>query len=144
MTSKDLDLNRINYLAVIAAALAMMAIGGIWYSPNVFGTAWLNLSGMSAEQMQGGMVKAYAGGFVVALVSAFALALLIDWTKGESWRCGAIIAVVAWLGFVATTRAYGVIFAGRPMALFFLDSGYDLVGYVAMGAIIGGWQKKRA
>jgi len=144
MSLKDMDLQRINYLAVVAAAVAAMAIGAVWYSPAVFGTIWLNLSGVSPEAAAAGAAQAYSWAFAVALVTAFALALVIDWTQGESWRCGALIGVVAWLGFSATTRAYGVIFAGRSSALFFLDTGYDLASYITMGAILGGWRKKRA
>ena len=142
MSAKDMDLQRINYLAVIAAAAAAIAIGALWYSPAVFGGIWLKLSGASPETVAAGAAKAYAWAFAVALVTAFLLALVIDWTGAGSWRCGLLIGIVAWLGFSATTRAYGVIFAARPMPLFFLDTGYDLASYAAMGAILGGWRKK--
>jgi len=142
MNHQDIDLSRINYLAVIAAAVAAIAIGFVWYSPALFGPVWLKLAGISPEAARAGMVKAYASGFVVALVAAFCLALVLDWIKAGSWACGVAIAVVVWLGFVATTRAYGVVFAGQPTGLFFLNSGHELVSYAAMGAILGGWRKR--
>jgi hypothetical protein len=144
MTSKDIDFKRINYLAVLAAAVAAMVIGGIWYRPGVFGAQWMSLAGFTSPPEAGMMVQAYIKGFIVALVVAFCLALLIDWTRGESWRCGAVIAIVCWLGFAATVRADNVIFGGRPLGLFWIDGGYDLVSYIVMGAIIGSWLKKRA
>ncbi len=142
MTMNDIDFKRINYLAVVVAAVAAMAIGAAWYAPGVFGTAWMALAGF-AEPPEGSMAQAYAMGFVNALVKAFVLALLVDWVEGESWRCGAVIGLVCWIGFAATVRADNTIFGGRPLGLFWIDGGYDLVSYVVMGVIMGAWLKKR-
>lgn len=141
MTSKDIDIKRINYLAVLVSAIAGMVLGGIWYSPAVFGAKWMAAAGLTAPPEES-MMKAYALGFIVALVVAFCLALLIDLVKGESWRCGVSVAIVCWLGFAATVRADNVIFGGRPIGLFWIDGGYDLVSYIVMGAIIGSWLKR--
>lgn len=35
------------------AALLPLVIGFIWYNPKVFGTAWMNASGMTPEKAQG-------------------------------------------------------------------------------------------
>lgn len=144
MTMNDIGLNRINYLAVVVAAAAVMAIGFVWYSPLLFGPAWLELAGITPGEAAAGMGAAYAKGSVVALVSALFLALLMDWVKAGGWRCGVLVALAVWLGFVVTTRAYGVIFAGHPMGLLWINAGHELVSYAAMGAIIGGWPKKPA
>lgn len=141
MTSKYFGLKRINYLAVLVSAIAGMVLGGIWYSPGVFGAKWMAAAGLTTPP-EGSMMRAYAMGFIVALVVAFCLALVIDWVKGESWRCGVVVAIVCWLGFAATVRADNVIFGGRPIGLFWIDGGYDLVSYIVMGAIIGSWLKR--
>lgn len=143
MTTKGIDLKRINYLAVLVAAVVAMVIGAIWYAPGVFGTAWMAIAGFT-EPPEGSMTQAYALGFLNALLKAFVLALLVDWLKGESWRCGAITGLVVWIGFAATVRIDGLIFGGQPGGLFWINGGYDLVSYVVMGAIIGAWLKKRA
>ncbi|MCB0447826.1 MAG: DUF1761 domain-containing protein, partial [Gelidibacter sp.] len=33
----------INHFAVFAAALSMFIIGGLWYSPTMFGKQWLKI-----------------------------------------------------------------------------------------------------
>lgn len=139
MSIDDIGLKRINYLAVIVAAAAVMAIGFVWYSPLLFGPAWLELAQVTPGAAGAG--AAYMKGSVVALISAVFLALVMDWTKAGGWRCGVLIALAMWLGFVVTTRLYGVIFAGHPIGLFFINAGHELVSYAAMGAIIGGWKK---
>lgn len=41
---------KINFLVIALAALIPMVIGSIWYHKNVFGTAWIKVSGVSEEQ----------------------------------------------------------------------------------------------
>lgn len=143
MSVSDIDFKRINYLAVLVAAVVAMVIGYVWYLPGVFGTQWMTLAGFT-EPPEGSMAQAMGLGFVNSLVKAFILALLIDWAKGQTWRCGAVIGLACWIGFAATVRADGIIWAQRPPGLFWIDGIYDLVSYVAMGIIIGSWLKKRA
>ena len=41
-----------NYLAVLAGAVISLAIGALWYSPPLFGNAWLALIGKTKEQAE--------------------------------------------------------------------------------------------
>ena len=81
MTMNDIDFKRINYLAVIVAALVAMVIGYVWYLPGVFGAQWMALAGF-IQPPESSMAQAMALGTVNGLVKAFILALLIDWMKG--------------------------------------------------------------
>ena len=72
MSLGDVDFKRINYLAVVLAAISAMVIGAIWYNPGVFGTQWMALAGFTAPP-EGSMTQAYALGFVNALVKAVVL-----------------------------------------------------------------------
>jgi hypothetical protein len=38
-----------NWIAVIVATLAGMAVGFVWYNPKVFGTAWMKSVNMTME-----------------------------------------------------------------------------------------------
>jgi hypothetical protein len=42
----------INYLAVLVAALVSMVIGGLWYSPLLFGNIWMKLSGITQKDVE--------------------------------------------------------------------------------------------
>nr|HPO45184.1 DUF1761 domain-containing protein [Spirochaetota bacterium] len=59
----------IQYLAVIAAAMANVAIGAVWYSPFVFGRTWMAHSGLRPEDMKG-KGRAMLISAAVALVTA--------------------------------------------------------------------------
>jgi len=46
---------------------------------------------------------------------------------------------MAGLGFSAMTSFTTSTFEDRPLKLFLIDSGYNLVGLVIAGAILGAW-----
>ena len=43
---------QLNYLALFLAALSTFLIGGLWYSPAVFGKAWMRENGFKEEDMK--------------------------------------------------------------------------------------------
>ena len=59
-----------NYLAILAAAVSTFLLGGIWYAPAVFGTAWMRECGFTEESLRrmGGTGRIFAGSFVLALI----------------------------------------------------------------------------
>ena len=137
--------HHINLLGVLVAAISSMVAGFLWYSPLLFAKPWVREMGYDLndkakmEEMKKGAGPAYAGSFVAGLLSAFMLALFIHWTKAEGWQFGVLIGFHVWLGFVATVQFTGVLFMKQSMKLFAINTGYQLVCYVVMGAILGAW-----
>ena len=78
------------------------------------------------------------GSFVASLISAFVLALSLHWVHGEGAPVGLLTGFL--LGFVATVQLTGALFTKQSMKLFAINTGYQLVCYLAMGAILGAWQ----
>ncbi len=130
----------INYAAVLVTAIISMVIGAIWYSPPAFGTTWMALAGKTPEDMkQGSARNAYAMMFIAALVLAFVLAHVVRWANAASLTGGAKVGITVWIGFVLTVTSGAVIFEGRPIRLYWLNSGYQLVSLVISGAILARW-----
>jgi hypothetical protein len=44
-----------------------------------------------------------------------------------------------WLGFVTTVQLTGALFGKQPTKLYLINTGYQLVCYLAMGAILAKW-----
>src|SRR5688572_1633570 len=67
-----------NYLAILVAAVAGMAVGFFWYGP-LFGKIWVKLSGFTKEDMEKaqakGMTKTYV--LVIPLACAFSISSLV-------------------------------------------------------------------
>jgi hypothetical protein len=47
-----MDFSTINYLAVLVAALSTFVLGGLWYSPMLFGKAWMQLNNFTDADLQ--------------------------------------------------------------------------------------------
>ncbi|MBI3485776.1 DUF1761 domain-containing protein [Candidatus Daviesbacteria bacterium] len=132
----------INLLAVFLAGVAYMVVGFLWYSPMLFGKKWMKLMGISAEDMkkaQKSMVKMYGIAFITGLVMAYILGVFINLTPLASTTDGLQVAFWAWLGFVATVGVTSVIFAKKPLMLFYIDSAYQLAGMLVMSLVLTMW-----
>lgn len=67
-----------NFYAVFAAAFSSLVVGFIWYNPKVFGTIWMNETGMTEEKAQkGNMLKIFGLTFVYSLMLAFIMSALV-------------------------------------------------------------------
>lgn len=119
-----------------------MVIGMLWYGP-LFGKKWMKLSGMSHEKMQAakkkGMGKTYLVAFIGSLVTAYVLShfiavLSLDATSASK------LAVLVWLGFIATKMLSGVLWKGESVALYVLGAAEELVAIVAMALVLASWQ----
>jgi hypothetical protein len=126
----------INLMRVVVAAVANMIIGAVWYSPSVFGKKWMKLVGKKQQDLQKGASTAYLGSAISALIVAFVLAYFINFSGAENVTDGALLGVLAWLGFVVTSSLYKLLFQGSSKDLYVLDNGYQLLAYAAMGAIL--------
>lgn len=141
-----MNLHHLNYLAVFVAAIATMVIGFLWYSPLLFAKAWTREMGYDMndkakmEEMRKSAGPAYAGSFVASLISAFTLALVLHGLRAEDLHFGLMAGFHIWLGFVATVQFTGALFAKQSMKLFGINTGYQLVCYLAMSAILTAWQ----
>lgn len=66
----------VNYLAVLLAAVASMAIGSAWYAHGIFGNTWIKLAKMDEKKMKIGAPRALITAFVLSLLLAYVLAHL--------------------------------------------------------------------
>ncbi len=64
-----------NFLITALAALIPMVLGFIWYNPKVFGTAWMNACGFTAEDLKGGNMALI---FILSYVFSFFLAFILN------------------------------------------------------------------
>ena len=136
----EFQLGEINYLAVLAAAVAHMAIGFLWYGP-LFGGTWMRAIGKTREEIsETGGALPYAVSIVSTLVLAFVLALFLTLPDQVDLVTGIVFGLIAAVGFIAPAVATGAVFEGRPWTVTFLTIGYELISLVVMGAILGAWR----
>lgn len=131
---------QINYLAVLVMAVVYFAIGGLWYSPILFGKTWMAAVGKTEEEIKaGGGVKAYIGAFIGALVLCFVLEYFLIQLNATDVIAGVQTAFWAWLGFVTTIMGINALFQGSALRLYVIDAGYALVGMLVAGGVLAIW-----
>jgi hypothetical protein len=132
--------NQINWLAVLAAALSTFVVGGLWYSPVLFGKVWLRANGFTEEQTRGfNKTRAFGGAFLLAFIMSANLAMfLADSTTTLSW--GMTAGALAGIGWVAAGFTVVALFENRSWPYIFVNCGYQIVAFVLMGAILGAWR----
>lgn len=133
-----------NYVAVLLAAVGAMVVGFVYYSPYVLGKPWMKLMGLTSESMKAAqkeMMKTYGVSFVLALVTAYVLyhimALSLAFFNYSPVMTGFTSGFWVWLGFVMPVQATEVLFSKKPVKLFGINTGYQLVSLLVMGVVIG-------
>ena len=134
----------INLWAVLVAAVSMMALGALWYSPVLFGNQWKNMvmtwTKMKDKDFKEGAGVAYLGSALAYLVMAYVLAYLMGLLEATSWQEGVTVAAWIALGFMVTRSLTFGLFHNVRKKLWAINTGYDVVGLIVMGAILGAWQ----
>ncbi|MCC6563539.1 DUF1761 domain-containing protein [Candidatus Uhrbacteria bacterium] len=137
----------INYLAVLVAAIASIAIGFAWYGP-LFGKPWMKIMGFSKDSMtkaqKDSMMKNYVLMTIGALVTAYVLAHTTEfgmsYTRIYGIMGGLMSGFWVWLGFMAPIHMGDQLWGGKPWKLFAITAGYSLVSILVMGVILATWR----
>ncbi|MFY9557641.1 MAG: DUF1761 domain-containing protein [Blastocatellia bacterium] len=133
----------INYLAVLVSALAAFALGGLWYSPLLFAKIWVKAHGYTDEQvqqMQKSAGKAYAVSALCQFVIALTIAVLVGYLHMARCVQGLKLALLLWAGFAFPLGLMANMFSEKRISVFLIDTGYQLVYLLIIGAIITVWQ----
>jgi len=136
----------VNLWAVIVSALATMVVGFVWYSPMLFAKPWTILMGYDPNdkeklaELQKSAGPSYMMSLIASLMSALVLGKIIEVSGTAGAVDGLKIGLVVWLGFVTTVQFTNALFSRQPNKLYMINTGYQAVCYVAMGAILGAWR----
>jgi hypothetical protein len=129
----------LNLWAILASALSAFIIGGLWYSPILFGRAWKLANGFEVEKNEPATPKTFAISFVLSLVMAFNLAMFLNDSKTTpAW--GAMAGLLAGFGWVTMGIGIVSLFERRPWKYVLVNGGYLTTALVTMGFILGSWR----
>jgi hypothetical protein len=139
----------INWWAVLMAGMSSFVVGGIWYSPKLFGRAWMKDNNFTEEQIRKGGNKGKIFGFtlIFSLLMAVNLAMFLATPADCPPQC-AVKTDIIWgaiAGFLAGIWTFCAIaihslFELKPWRLICINGFYSVVALILMGAIIGAWR----
>lgn len=157
-----------NFLAVIVASLVTLLVGFVWYNPKVFGTIWMQETGMTEEKAkQSNMLKVFGLTIFFSFMMAFIMpaltihqmgalgmvggdstlakpsyaAFLADY--GDAFRTfkhGALHGFMSGLFLALPMVAINGLFERKSWKYILINAGYWIISMMIMGAIICGWK----
>lgn len=135
-----MDISTLNWPAILVAALSNFLIGGLWYSPLLFGKVWMAENGFREEEMQNSnMPRIFGLTFLWSLVMAFNLAMFLNDPKTDTaW--GATAGFLAGFGWVAMSIFIIGLFERRSTRYMLIHAGYVTISFIVIGLILGAWR----
>lgn len=117
-------------IAAGIGSVAAMSVGGIWYSPVLFGNAWKRLAHLSTTEHTRPAVT-YGGAFVLIFVAALVFGAFIGPDPGLGFALSAGLS--AGVGWAAGSLWISYLFEGRSLKLGLINGGYHIVQYTVYG-----------
>jgi Protein of unknown function (DUF1761) len=136
-----LEIDGINYFAVIIAWLVNMFIGAYWYSPAGFSKQWkqyTKIDLMKLPKSEANQAISYVA--ISALIQAFVLALVLNSLLVTTIADGIATAVVLWAGLVAATTIGATFYSRRGWKFWWLNSSYFLLVMTINACILTVWK----
>jgi len=127
----------VNWWRVLSATVAAFILGGIWYSPSVFGR--IGLSEARQAEVHQDRDRNIQLIFVIAFLFQWLTASLLAAVLGPNATIydGVIAGLLIGLFFVSTALGISAIFDQRPVVRIFVNGSYHVVAFTMMGALIG-------
>ncbi len=156
----------LNYYILLLAALVPLVIGFIWYNPKVFGTAWMNASGLTEEKMKGanmllifglcyvfsiligamlmqivihqiGVMGALGGDMEAAGIKEYFADFMSNYgTNFRTFKHGALHGTMSGFLFSMPILAINAMFERKGFKYIAINAGYWIVSLGIMGGII--------
>ena len=133
-------MEKLNFLAVIAAAVSMFLIGGVWYSKALFANVWMKENNLTEEQLaKSNKAKTFGLSFLFSLIMAFNLAMFLS-DESIDFTMAIFYSLCVGLGWIALAFGIVALFELRSWRYIFINGGYMIISFLVMGIIIGAWK----
>ncbi len=135
-----LELEGINYWAVLVVWVFYMGVGAWWYSKAGFAKQWTKYTGIDILKIPTDQANKIIG-FVAfsALVQAFTLAVIFNSLQVSSVTDGLLIGLLLWLGLTTATTVGVTLYSKRSWGFLWLNSSYFLVVMMVASIILSVW-----
>ena len=135
-------MRRINFLALIVAAVVAFIASSLWYSPALFGHQFAELSGIAAN------AKPNAGKAVFELIRTFILAFIVARLvlrlNITDWKGGIGLGIWLWFGFPVILLTGSILWQNVPWQLAAIHAGDWLIKLILIPAIVAVWPSRKA
>ncbi|MBK7212463.1 MAG: DUF1761 domain-containing protein [Bacteroidales bacterium] len=135
-----MDPSTVNWLAVIVSTIAFYVIGGLWYSPVLFGKIWMKEVNMKPEDAKkANMAKIMPLTFLLSIVMVTNLAFFLNDPKIDA-SSGAIYGFLTGFGWVSMAIILTALYEMKSWRYMLIHAGYMIIGFTLSGLILGAWK----
>jgi len=138
----NISLEGINWIAVVVCSVVGFLVGGAWYGA-IFTKKWIAAYRFTEEEVAAAAkvgARNFAVYLLVGVVMAAAMSILFKNLGVATLTDGLQVAFFLWVGFVTMVHLMQHFAGNYEPAAYFIDASYQLVWFLAMGAILGAWQ----
>jgi hypothetical protein len=127
------------FLPILAAGIANVIIGMLWFHPKLFGARWMREVNSTPEMIERGK-RTMTRNAVIALLAGMLAAYVMDFfgvAYGVTDIWGAIqLGFWSWLGFTAVPMLGMVLWEQKSLRYYAIVSGGWLVSFVVMSLVL--------
>ena len=135
-----MNVQEMNLLAVLVAAMSAFVVGGLWYSPLLCGAAWMRANNFTDDQVAGfRKIRMFGWSIPLLLIMAINLGVFLADDQTD-WVWGMTAGALTGVGWVGPAVAVVALFENKSWSYIFINAGYNIVAFTLMGLIIGAWR----
>ena len=125
------------HFLLISAVCAVSAaiIGGLWYSPQVFGKTWAKLADVDLKDKSGAAVRMLYS-FLANIALAVTLYSIAEWSQAYGVRSGMVMGILLGFGVVMMSMMLPYMWEKRSPKLFMINASYQVIVIITMSMII--------
>ena len=125
----------VNWIAIVVAAVGSFVLGGLWYSPALFGKAWQREAGLSDQQLaKGNKARIFGLTLVLAFLAAWNFANFLGPRPSLALGLGA--GASAGLLWVAGSMGINYLFERKSFKLFAINGGFHTLQFAVIGLVL--------
>jgi ascorbate-specific PTS system EIIC-type component UlaA len=131
----------INWIAVLVGAIGYFMLGALWYS-FLFQKKWIAYNKIDVNDPNGkkGVGIVMFGSFIMMFICSAAIAVLAYRVGMWGWMSGVKLGLLTGLGFAFTSMAINMLYEKKPLGLYFINGGYQLLGNIIAAVVIVCWR----
>jgi len=128
-----------NWIAVAVAGISAFVLGGVWYSPALFGKAGMKENNLTEAQIKAGNKgKIFGWALILTLIMSANLAMYLNEPR-INFQLGLLYGLLAGV-WIFCGIAIVALFELKTGRYILINGGYCFIALGLMGAILGAWR----
>ena len=135
-----LELQGLNWWAIVVAAFVFFGLAAVWYQPAVMGRKWMAATGVEPEAEGGPNPLMFLMTLVIYFIMAIVLAMIAGGIGASTFGDALTLGLSTGIAFVALQAVVNANYEGRSMNLVVVNGGIGVIGHVVMAIIVTLWR----